>query len=332
MLDTLTLDRPLDMHIHFRDGEILRHVVPWTANAFVGAVAMPNLVPPVDELDRLLAYKQEIRDAAGDQVFEPLVPLFFKPFDRETLTAAKPHIIGLKLYPEGATTNSDEGVKELDDAMETIALAEELDIPLLVHGETGGFVLDREAEYVKVYDHVATTFPKLRLIMEHITTAAAADFLDRHENVFATITLHHLWYTLDDLMGGMLNPHLFCKPVVKTPRDRDAIRALAFRPHPKVMFGTDSAPHPRERKEAAQGAAGCFSAPAALPMLAELFEQHDALASLQAFVSDHARRIYRLDPPAKTVTLERREWRLPEACGPVTPMDAGRVVPWCVVD
>ena len=232
---------------------------------------------------------------------------------------------------EGATTNSDEGVKELDDALETIAHAEALDIPLLVHGETGGFVLDREAEYMKVYDHIARTFPKLRLIMEHITTAAAADFLDTHENVYATITLHHLWYTLDDLMGGMLNPHLFCKPIVKTPKDRDAIRALAFQPHPKVMFGTDSAPHPTEKKESANGFAGCFSAPAALPMLVELFEQHGALDSLQAFVSDHARRIYRIDPPAKTVTLEKRESTLPTQCGPVTPMAAGRVVPWSIV-
>ena len=194
---------------------------------------------------------------------------------------------------------------------------------LLVHGETHGFVLDREVEFLPIYDRIARQFPRLPIVMEHITTRQAAAFLDEHPNLFATVTLHHLVITLNDLAGGLLAPHLFCKPIAKRPEDRDALLELALRAHPKLMFGSDSAPHPLSAKEAAGCAAGVFSAPVALPMLVELFTQHGALGNLQAFVSDNARRIYGIAPQRTTVRLEQHSWRVPDRYGDVVPYQAG---------
>lgn len=328
----LTLTSPLDMHLHLREGPMLETVAPLSAAMFAGAVIMPNLVPPVDSLERLAWYRTEIVRATRGYHFTPLMTLFFRRYTLDELVAARPHIIGIKLYPAGVTTNSAGGVANLADADETLAHMQQLGIPLLVHGETHGFVLDRETEFLPIYDRIARQFPRLTIVMEHITTAAAAEFLDQYPNVFATVTLHHLQITLDDLAGGMLAPHLFCKPIAKRPSDRDALLALALSAHPKLMFGSDSAPHPLSAKECAGCAAGVFSAPVALPLLAALFEQHGALANLQAFVSDNARRIYHLDLPATEVTLERRPWLVPQGYGVVVPYFAGREIPWRVVE
>jgi dihydroorotase len=324
----IQLDSPLDMHLHLREGTMLKQVAPFSAGPFAGGVIMPNLVPPVDRLERLEQYRADVLAAISEPAFEPYMTLFFRPYDEAELVAARPHIIGIKLYPAGVTTNSAAGVRDLQDAEATLALMEQLDIPLLVHGESHGFVLDREAEFIPVYDRLARTFPRLRIIMEHITTRQAVAFLDVYPNVFATITLHHLLITLDDVAGGLLNPHLFCKPIAKRPEDREALLAAALRPHPKVMFGSDSAPHPRHVKESAGCAAGVFTAPVALPMLAELFERHDALDRLQAFVSDNARRIYRIEPPFKRVILKREESTVPQRYGDVVPFHAGQTLRW----
>jgi dihydroorotase len=207
---------------------------------------------------------------------------------------------------------------------------ERLGIPLLVHGESHGFVLDREAEFLPIYARLARRFPRLTIIMEHITTASAVALLDEYSNLYATVTLHHLLITLDDVAGGLLQPHLFCKPIAKRPEDRAALLAAALRAHPKLMFGSDSAPHPLSRKEAAGCAAGIFSAPVILPLLVELFESHDALSSLQPFISDNARRIYGIAPPTKTITLARKPWAVPASFDDVVPFCAGRTLPWQV--
>jgi dihydroorotase len=327
----LRLDTPLDMHLHLRDGAMLALVAPLSAAAFAGGLIMPNLVPPVDTLERLERYRAEVLDAAGGAVFEPYMTLFFRAYAEAELAAAKRHIIGVKLYPAGVTTNSAAGVADLGAIEPTLALMERLSIPLLVHGETHGFVLDREAEFLPIYERLARAFPRLTIVMEHITTRQAVVLLERHVNLFATITLHHLLITLDDVAGGLLNPHLFCKPIAKRPEDRDALLAAALRRHPKVMFGSDSAPHPRHSKESAGCAAGVFSAPVALPLLAQLFEQHSALENLQAFISDNARRIYGIAPPRKVVELERAIWRVPERYGNVVPFWAGKELTWRVV-
>ena len=324
------LRSPLDMHIHFRQDAMLDVVAPLSAQHFSGGVIMPNLVPPVDSVERLLWYTAEVKRAVGAHRFQPYMTLFFRDYTREELVAAKPHIIGIELYPAGATTNSENGVREIMSMKHVFAMMEELDIPLLVHGETHGFVMDREREFCDVYRSLATTFPRLRITMEHITTEAAVALLDEFENLRATVTPHHLIITLDDVAGGILNPHLFCKPIAKRPEDRAALLEAALRPHPRLMMGSDSAPHPIHKKESAGCAAGVFTAPILLPMLAELFEQNNALGSLQAFVSDNARRLYGVEPPATTVHLVKEPMTIPDRYGDVVPMWAGKTLSWSV--
>ena len=329
---SLILDTPLDMHLHLREGEMLRLVAPFSAVQFAGGVVMPNLIEPVDSLARVRAYRSAIASACGNETFTPFMTLFFRDYSREELVAARDEIIGLKLYPAGITTQSEAGVRDFDRIGPTVALLEELDIPLLVHGETGGFVMDREREFLAVYQWLAETFPRLRIVMEHITTAAAVEFLEKFDTVAATVTLHHLLITLDDVAGGLLQPHLFCKPIAKTPRDREALRRAVLGGHPRLLFGSDSAPHPRHKKECCGCAAGVFSAPVALPALAELFEEAGCLERLPGFVSTNARRFYRIEPPAKTVRLERSPWQVPEVYGSVRPFLAGQELRWAMAE
>jgi dihydroorotase len=328
----MEIHSPLDMHLHLREGAMLQTVAPLSAGPFAGAVIMPNLSPPVDSLERLLAYRAAIEGAVGDATFQPYLTLFFRDYSEAELRAAQPHIIGIKLYPAGVTTNSAAGVQQLSAIDPTLALMEQLGIPLLVHGETHDFVLDREERFLPVYDRIARAFPQLTIVMEHITTAAAAAFLDAHPNIYATVTLHHLLITLDDVAGGMLSPHLFCKPLAKRPEDRAALLELALQAHPKLMFGSDSAPHPLSAKECSGCAAGVFTAPVILPALVALFAQHGALDRLQNFISHNAQRIYRITPPAKIITLEQRPWRVPERYGDVVPFLAGQELEWQVVE
>ena len=333
----ITLDRPLDMHLHLRDGEMLSLVAPHSAGCLAGAVVMPNLVPPVDSLERLLGYRERIVAACGVDggKFEPLMTLFFREYSREELEAARGHLFAVKLYPQGVTTNSEAGVRSLESAAGTFAAMEELGIPLLVHGETSGFVMDREREFLPVYERLARRYPRLRITMEHITTKEAVEVLDRYENLAATVTLHHLLITLDDVAGGLLQPHLFCKPIAKRPEDRAALLEAALTGHPKLMMGSDSAPHPRHAKEGCGCAAGVYSAPVLLPRLAELFEEHGALEKLQGFVSDHARAWHDLrNLPERKVTLVKQPWTVPklyaapDGGADVVPYEAGRTLPW----
>lgn len=326
----ITLESPLDMHLHLRQDAMLHAVAPLSAETFAGAVIMPNLVPPVDSLKRLLAYREEILAASGRDDFAPYMTLFFRDYTREELEAAREHIIGIKLYPAGITTNSEGGVSQIEQAAPTMRLMEELGIPLLVHGESGGFVMDREAEFLDVYRQLASKFPHLKIVMEHITTASAVTLLDEFDNLHATVTVQHLLITLDDVAGGMLNPHLFCKPIAKRPSDRDALAHAALTAHPKLSFGSDSAPHPVHKKECCGCAAGVFTAPIALQLLAGLFDANGALDKLQAFVSGNAQRIYGVKPPAKTVTLVREPYVIPAKYGDVVPMWAGQEIPWTV--
>lgn len=325
-----TIKSPLDMHLHLREGAMMERVTPLTAEHFAGAVIMPNLVPPVDNLERLRIYRDQINAAKGDTVFDPLMMLFFRNYTEAELAAAREHIFGIKLYPAGATTNSEAGVKELGAVEGTFKLMEEMGIPLMIHGETHGFVMDREKEFLASYEYLARKFPKLKITMEHITTRDAVEMLDRYENLHATVTLHHLIITLNDVAGGMLQPHLFCKPIAKRPEDREALLAAALQAHPKLMFGSDSAPHPVSKKECCGCAAGLFTAPVCLPTLVELFEKHHALDNLQAFVSGNAQRIHKFTPAAKTVKLEKTGMRVPDSYGDVVPYRAGETIPWAV--
>jgi dihydroorotase len=315
---------------------MLENIAKSSASTFSGAIIMPNLVPPVSNKEEVVAYKQRIMDAIGDEKFTPYMTLFFKPsYDKVFLESVKDDITAIKLYPAGITTNSEGGVsgfdvKELRPALEAMS---ELGIPLCVHGETNGFVMDREAEFISIYERLATAFPKLKIIMEHITTKESVEALDKFENLYATITLHHLIITLDDVAGGMLKPHLFCKPIAKRPEDRSALLKVALEAHPKVMFGSDSAPHPKHAKEACGCAAGVFTAPIALQVLAELFENENAsLANLQAFISGNAQKIYGVTPLTKTVTLEKKEFTVPSDYNGVVPMYADETLAYSIRD
>ena len=330
----ITINSPLDMHLHLRDEDMLKVVAPLSSKDFTAAIIMPNLLPPVTTIQDVKAYKQRIKDAIGDDNFEPLMTLFFKDnYDYEFLKEAKEYISAIKLYPASITTNSEGGVSSVDASSlaPTLKAMSELEIPLCIHGESDGFVMDREKEFVPVYEHLATAFPKLKIIMEHITTKDSVDALKRHDNLYATITLHHLYITLDDVAGGMLQPHLFCKPIAKRPEDKEALLQVALEANPKVMFGSDSAPHPKTAKEAPGCAAGVFTAPIALPALAQLFDKHGKLENLQAFISDNAQKIYNFKPLKKDITLKKEEFEVPANYNNVVPMFAGEKLSWKVL-
>jgi len=331
-MQTITLTMPLDMHVHLRDGDMLNTVAPLTSYTFSGALVMPNLVPPVTTLEAVKAYRHRIKIAMESDDFEPYMTLFYQNYNREFLESVQDHITAIKLYPSGVTTNSEGGVTSFDveSMRETLEAMADLGIVLSVHGETNGFVMDREAEFMSVYELLARNFPKLKIVMEHITTSAAVEMLDRYENLYATITVHHLMITLDDVAGGMLRPHLFCKPIAKRPEDRAALLKIALEAHPKVMFGSDSAPHPKSTKESCGCGAGVFTAPIALQLLCEIFEAHNTLDNLQAFISDNAQRIYGICAEYKEVVLSKRDFIVPEMYGEVVPMRAGETLKWSI--
>ena len=331
----IKIDSPLDMHLHLRDEDMLKVVAPLSAQTFSGALVMPNLIPPITTKEQLLDYKNRIEEAKKYNNFKPYMTLFFKSdYTYEFLKEIKKDILAIKLYPAGITTNSEDGVANfsIDVLSPVLEAMSELGIVLSVHGETNGFVMDREAEFIPIYEKIAKRFPKLKIVMEHITTKEAVKALDEYENLYATITLHHLYITLDDVAGGLLRPHLFCKPIAKRPEDRMALRKVAFMAHPKVMFGSDSAPHPRYKKEAPGCAAGVFSAPVALAALAQIFDEADALESLQKFVSQNAQKIYNITPPKKEVVLEKEEFLVPSSYENVVPIFANETLRWKVVD
>jgi len=337
MIKVFEINKPLDMHLHLRDNDMLQLVGPLTSNTFSGALVMPNLVPPVTTKEALLSYKQRILEACKEDDFTPYMTLFFQNnYSFEFLNDIKDEIIGIKLYPAGITTNSETGVSSMDIEVlrPTLENMSKLGIPLCIHGETNGFVMDREKEFMPIYESIAKAFPNLKIIMEHITTKDAVELLDKYSNLYATVTLHHLLITLDDVAGGMLDPHLFCKPIAKRPEDRTALLNTALKSHPKLMFGSDSAPHPKHKKECCGCAAGVFTSPIALQVLVELFEKHNALENLNSFVSGNAQKIYGLNLKDKIVRLVKKDFTVPAIYEykneKVVPMYAGQTLSWSI--
>ena len=336
-IESFIIDSALDMHLHLRDDDMLKLVGPLTSKTFSGALIMPNLQPPITTKDALLAYKQRVIEACKDDNFEPHVTIFFQvDYTYEFLKDIKDEIIAVKLYPFGVTTNSETGVVSMNIEVlrPTLESMEKLEIPLCVHGETKGFVMDREKEFLPIYESLAINFPKLKIVMEHITTKDAVYLLEKYDNLYSTITVHHLMLTLDDVVGGMLNPHGYCKPIVKRPEDKEALVQLALSGHSKVMFGSDSAPHKREVKECHHGAAGIFTAPIALQVLTELFHKYGKLENLNTFVSLNAQKIYNLNPIEKTIKLIRKDFKVPEVYTyedeKVVPLFAGQTLLWSI--
>ena len=337
-MNTIQLKSPFDMHLHLRDDDMLELVAPLTSQSYSGAIIMPNIIPPVTTKEQIIAYKNRIMKAVKDEEFQPLMTIFYdKNLNVDTLIDMKDDITAVKYYPQGATTNSEGGLAYIDiESMRPVLeKMSELGIPLLFHGETNGFVMDREYEFHNVWESLAKAFPNLKIMMEHISDRRTLELLDKYDNLYATVTVHHLLYTLDDLIGGMLEPHMFCKPIIKTPADRDAIQKAVLSGHPKIMFGSDSAPHPKENKEKTGGSAGIFTAPQTLPLLVEFFDQHGKLDLLQSFISDNACRIYNLTPSSKVVTLIKKDCRVPATykndTQTIVPMYAEKVLHWSIV-
>ena len=327
----IKIKQPLDMHLHLRDNDMLELVAPLSAKTFVGGLIMPNLVPPVTTKKMVLDYKERIEKAKNNENFTPYMTLFFQAdYDYDFLNSIKDEIKAIKLYPSGITTNSDGGVAnfDIDYLRQTLEAMSKLDIILSIHGESNGFVMDRESEFMPLYEAIAKNFPDLTIVMEHITTKDAVETMKKYKNLHATITLHHLMIDLDDVAGGMLAPHLFCKPIAKRPEDREALLNLALSGHDRVMFGSDSAPHPKHKKEADFCAAGVFTAPIAIERLVEIFDNNNALDKLSLFLSENAKRVYNIEPPKKILTLEKIEHTIPNNYGDVIPMDANKKLNW----
>ena len=270
----VTIKNPMDMHLHLRQDDMLQKITPLSAKYFSDALIMPNTHPPITEEDQINDYYNQIIENKQDNQFQPHLTIFFNEnLNYDFLEKIKDKIIAVKLYPAWITTNSEGWVEEIDiqklwDIFQDMS---DLGIPLCVHGETSGFVMDREKEFTQIYEKLASNFPDLKIIMEHITTKESAELLDKYDNLYATVTLHHLMITLDDVVWWLMIPHNFCKPIAKRPEDNQALREKALQAHPKLMFGSDSAPHPVHKKECCGCAAWVFTAPIALQMLTELF-------------------------------------------------------------
>lgn len=330
MLQEFQLRSPDDFHIHLRQDDDLPSFVKTTARQFARCLVMPNLLPPVVNGEDILRYRDQIR-AAGTAL-EPLMAFKVlgkhRPEDLPGLKAAG--AVAGKIYPEGVTTNAEDGVRELSDLSAFLEAMQEAGLVLCLHGEKpGGFVLDREALFLEDLRWIASNFPRLRIVLEHVSTAAAVEAVSSlPANVAATITLHHLEITLDDVVGGNLRPHLFCKPLAKRPEDRTALLEAAFSGSPKFFFGSDSAPHRKDRKECAAGCAGVYTMPNAMECLVTLFEKHDRLDRLVDFVSSFGADFYGLPRNQGTMRLVRESTRVADIVDGVVPYRAGQILPW----
>jgi dihydroorotase len=337
----LTLTRPDDLHLHLRDGDALRAVLPHTARQFARALVMPNLRPPVTTTAKALAYRERIVAALpAGTAFEPLMSLYLTdltPPD-EIARARDAGIVALKLYPAGATTNSDAGVTDLRRTYRTLEAMQRLGVLLLVHGEVtdpGVDVFDREAVFIeRQLEPLRRDFPALKVVMEHITTRDAAHYVrDAGPALAATITAHHLLYNRNALFVGGLRPHWYCLPVLKREQHRVALVEAAASGSAKFFLGTDSAPHAAHLKEHASGCAGCYTALTALELYAEAFERAGALDKLEAFAAFHGADFYGLPRNAGTVTLVREPWTPPEAVpfgagATLKPLAGGEALAW----
>jgi dihydroorotase len=345
-MQTLTLTRPDDWHLHLRDGVALKAVLPDTARRFGRAIVMPNLKPPVTTVAQAAEYRGRILAAlpAGAS-FEPLMTLYLTdnlPPDEIDRARASGFVHAVKLYPAGATTNSDAGVTDLAKCAATLARMEKLGLPLLVHGEVTDpsvDIFDREAVFIeRVLTPLLRDFPALKVVLEHITTKDGADFVrSAPANVAATITAHHLLLNRNAIFAGGIRPHHYCLPVLKRELHRQALVAAATSGSPKFFLGTDSAPHAKGAKEAACGCAGCYTAHAGIELYAEAFAAANALDRLEAFAAFHGADFYGLPRNSDRITLRQEAWpvpaNLPYADGDVlVPLRAGETVAWRLMD
>jgi dihydroorotase len=344
-MTTLSLRRPDDWHVHLRDGALLKTVLPYTANVFARAIVMPNLKPPVVTAKDAGAYRERIRAALSPEVrFEPLMTVYLTDLtDPQDLVAGAQDgvITAAKLYPAGATTNSEFGVTRIDAIEKVLVAMEKAGVPLLVHGEATDKdvdVFDREAAFIeRALAPLVNRHPALKVVLEHVTTKEGVAFVESAgPNVGATVTAHHLTINRNAMFEGGIRPHMYCLPVAKREVHRLALVRAATSGNPKFFLGTDSAPHPKHLKEAGCGCAGLFTAPVALSCYADVFEREGKLDTLEAFASLHGPRFYGLEPNADRITLAREqqstlgEIRVEGSGDTIVPFRAGERVAWSV--
>ena len=343
-MKTLTLTKPDDWHIHVRNAAVLKTVIPHTAKQFGRAIIMPNLKPPITSVAQALAYREEILAALpSDTDFEPLMTLYLTAQTElsEIKKAAESEFVhAFKMYPAGATTNSDAGVANICGIYPLLAELEKYDIPLLIHGEVTdplSDIFDREHLFVKsTLTEIVDKFPNLRIVLEHVTTTEAVEFvLSAGPNIAATITPQHLLYNRNALLAGGIRPHYYCLPIIKRESHRQSLIKAATSGNPKFFLGTDSAPHLTHTKENACGCAGCFSAHAAIELYAEAFELANALDKLEGFASFYGADFYHLPRNTDTITLEKTPWSVPLSYGEdeihITPLKAGEEINWKII-
>jgi dihydroorotase len=324
-----------------RDGVVLADVVPHTAAQFARAIVMPNLKPPVVTTTMAAAYRDRILAAVPQGMkFEPLMTLYLTdntPPDEIRRATESGFVKGVKLYPAGATTNSDAGVTDIQRCMRTLEVMQETGLPLLIHGEVTDHevdVFDREAAFIdRILQPLRKSLPALRVVFEHITTKDAVDYVrDADGEIAATITAHHLMYNRNAIFQGGIRPHYYCLPILKREVHRQALVDAATSGSPRFFLGTDSAPHPKGLKEHACGCAGCYTALHAMELYAEVFEAVDALDKLEGFASLFGPDFYRLPRNTEQVTLQKREWVIPDELTlgdtVLVPLDAGRALGW----
>ena len=340
--DTLTITRPDDWHVHLRDGAVLKNTVADISRYFGRAVIMPNLVPPVTDAKLAKSYYERIMAAAPSSQFKPLMVLYLtdKTSAQDIIDAKESGLVyAAKLYPAGATTNSSSGVTDVANLTEVFAAMQTVEMPLLVHGEVTAHeidIFDREQVFIDtILQPLVANYPNLKIVLEHITTKNAVDFVkSAGDNVAATITVHHLLYNRNDMLVGGIRPHYFCLPILKRNTHQQALIFAATSGDKKFFLGTDSAPHAQHAKESACGCAGVYSAFAAIELYAEVFEQENALDKLEAFASLNGPGFYQLPVNTDTITLVKKSWQVPATMtfgdDVVVPVRANEQILWQV--
>ena len=344
-MEQLTLTRPDDWHLHLRDGQILSSVAPATAHQFARAVIMPNLQPPITTVTEAMAYQQRIMQTLpADSQFTPLMTLYLT--ENTTVAeieaiAASEAVVAVKYYPAGATTNSDAGVSDLHKVWPVIQALSDAKIPLLIHGEVTASsvdIFDRERVFIEqILAPLLENFPDLKVVLEHITTLDAVQFVLQGESrLAATITAHHLLMNRNIMFVGGIKPHYYCLPVLKREQHRQALNEVVASGHPRFFLGTDSAPHAQQRKESACGCAGIYSAPLAMAMYATAFDNMNALDKLEGFASFYGADFYQLPRNQSKMTLIKKDWQVPDTYPLTTgetviPPFAGQTLAWQVM-
>lgn len=329
----MVLRAPDDFHLHVRQGADLKACLPSSTAWCARALVMPNTLPPVSTPSRVRAYREEIRKAAPD--FQPLMSFKIMPsMTGDEVSALKDAgCVAGKLYPAGATTNAQDGVSSIDQIQDLLSAMEEWGLVLCVHGEQPEDpILTREISYIPVIEKIAVHYPRLRIVFEHLSTKEAVQAVAAMPStVAATLTPHHMALTIDDVIGGNMNPYHFCKPVIKQPSDRDAVAAAAVSGNPRFFFGSDSAPHPKASKLSGNALPGIFCAPVAMSVVAEVFERLGALDKMEDFVSRFGAEFYTLPLNSGTVEMEKTPWQVPAEVNGFVPMLAGAGLRWRVI-